>query len=678
MSDQARSAERETSETDATSSVDRAPRLIRWKAVQGATPDRLQEQDARKLELSIAKRGPSVRGLATAVILAGAVLALGSGSSLPWPSRNETTSSFGRADNKAASLDLDAFAAAVLRLNGDIFWAPATASENAITKFGDEARSVFGPIPHLACGGSETKIIPVEVDGNIVDLRPNIGKAGHPLEFEHRDASGNIIKWTRSIPRCDKPSLAGKVTYCGLSSRLNRVVDGNVEWLFLCRKSNASLEVESDPYWLRSNPKFALLGAIGFNHATGELVFFDGRKDRSEFDWSKPFVPPGGDSYSDGAGRAAAEQLYDPTFRVQCSACHDNKNAYVITPHIAMARLGYGEEDPRAASFSLGDYLPEMARREDAPFRIIGSDYTLRYSVEIERARTVRDPTGNCTGCHTLTTQLTGQRFAADAVDLEPWISKPSWIQSVGLKYERHILAEIDAHRTDWARRGGAGKIHPWMAPGAGNNLSAETEAMSVADWGALSTCLWGAGGAECGYRPLYTLCPAPGPGPQGDGYGPEDLSTAVLTLPAGETGADGMLRAAWRYLNAYGNVPQRDDVRFDLAIRETMVPPDGRIPSASDYPSVEETISATRELADGNVALSSSTVVIRNASYLGHSRFTDPAASIRPREFRIDLPVSCNQRYLVRLLPKRFCFDQSQEMYSDANYVSYTDFLCN
>ena len=142
--------------------------------------------------------------------------------------------------------------------------------------------------------------------------------------------------------RCDKPSLAGKITYCGLNSRLNRVVNGNVEWLFLCRKSTASLEVESDAYWLRSNPKFALLGAIGFNRETGELVFFDGRKDRSEFDWSKPFVPPGGDSYSDAAGRAAAEQLYDPTFEVQCSACHDNKNAYVINPHIATARVGYG------------------------------------------------------------------------------------------------------------------------------------------------------------------------------------------------------------------------------------------------------------------------------------------------------------------------------------------------
>jgi hypothetical protein len=619
-----------------------------------------------------------MRRLASAAIFASAVFALGSGLGLPLQSRAEKPSSFNRVDNNAASVDLAAFAAAVARWNGDIFWVPAAASKNTITKFGDEARSVFGPIPHLACATAGARVIPVEVDGNIVDLRPNINKAGHPLEFEHRNASGAIVKWTNSIPRCDKPSLAGKITYCGPNSRLNRVVNGNVEWLVLCRKSSASQEVKSDAYWLRSNPKFALLGAIGFNRETGELVFFDGRKDRSGFDWSKPFVPPGGDSYSDSAGRAAAEQLYDPTFHVQCSACHDNKNAYVINPHIATARVGYGEAVERVASFSLGDYLPEMPRREGAPFRVIGSDYTLRYSVEIARARTVRDPRGNCTGCHTLTTQLTGQRFAADAVALEPWIPKPTWIQSVGLKYEKYLLAEVDAHRTDWARQSGPGKIHPWMAPGVGNDLSVQHDGLSLADWQVLSTCLWGAGGSECGYRPLYTPCPAPGAGARGDGYGPEDLSTVMLTLPDGETGAEGVLRASWRYLNAYGNVPQRDDVRFDLAIKDTPVPSDNRIPSASDYPSAEEAIGATKESEDGNFALSGSTITIRNASYMGHLRFTEPTPSTKLREYRIDIPASCNRRYLVRLLPKRVCFDQTKIAYSDGSYVGYADFSCN
>src|SRR3546814_9808591 len=48
------------------------------------------------------------------------------------------------------------------------------------------------------------------------------------------------------FPRCDKPSLAGNVTYCGLGSRLNRVVRGNIEWLFFCRKSSSSREVYAE------------------------------------------------------------------------------------------------------------------------------------------------------------------------------------------------------------------------------------------------------------------------------------------------------------------------------------------------------------------------------------------------------------------------------------------------
>src|SRR3546814_17475024 len=80
--------------------------------------------------------------------------------------------------------------------------------------------------------------------------------AGRPLAFEHRDHSGTVVKWTDSVPKCDKPSLAGDVTYCGLNSRLNRVVKAHVEWLFFCRTSSESLEVSAEPYWLRHNPQF--------------------------------------------------------------------------------------------------------------------------------------------------------------------------------------------------------------------------------------------------------------------------------------------------------------------------------------------------------------------------------------------------------------------------------------
>src|SRR3546814_5708939 len=88
--------------------------------------------------------------------------------------------------------------------------------------------------------------IPLQVEGNAGDLKPNPAMAGRPLAFEHRDHSGTVVKWTDSVPKCDKPSLAGDVTYCGLNSRLNRVVKDNVEWLFVCRKSSESMEVSAE------------------------------------------------------------------------------------------------------------------------------------------------------------------------------------------------------------------------------------------------------------------------------------------------------------------------------------------------------------------------------------------------------------------------------------------------
>src|SRR5262249_45097492 len=152
-------------------------------------------------------------------------------------------------------------------------------------------------------------------------------------------------------------------------------------------------------YWQKGNPTFARLGMIGFNRQSGEIVFFDGSKDRHDFDWTQTFIPPGGRSYADVNGRATAARLYDPTFQIQCSACHDNKSPYVIDPNIGLARIGYqgGAKGERAAAFSLDDYIPKMTRSEQLPFRVIGSAYTATYTADLARAKTFRDPSGNCT-----------------------------------------------------------------------------------------------------------------------------------------------------------------------------------------------------------------------------------------------------------------------------------------
>lgn len=573
----------------------------------------------------------------------------------------------------AVSLDPDqedehAFAATLRSWNGDIFWAPASKAGDRVTRYGDEARAVFGPIPDGDCLAPGAVSMPLEVDGNLVDLRPNPDKAGEPLEFQHRDPTGKIVRWTTSIPRCDKPSLAGTVAFCGLNSRLSRVVRGNVEWLFFCRKSSADKEVVANPYWSKSDPRFAVYGVVGYNKASGEIVFFDGRKDLTAFDWSRPFVPPGGRSYADITGRIAASQLYDPTFQVPCHSCHDNKSPYAVAPHAGLARVGYflGEDDPAARAFSLGAFLPEWPRRETAPFRIIGSAYTSTYSGDIARARTVRDPTGSCTGCHTLTTQTTGRRIAADAVGRAPVISTPNWAETLELADEKARYERVAAHRTAFA----AGMLHPWMVPGYGNEMASLMPPLSAPDWERLSDCLWGAGGSECGYRSLYTACPQP--------ESPEDgsavLDLAIKVLPSA-SGDDRRLEVRWRYLNSHGEVPSRDDVRFDMAIASR--------PSVTGAAPSHTVDLLGRQDVDGEPGSAvggtpTQRRVIQDISYKGHSRWTEPSPSLVPRLYEVVLPATCGRSYRVRLLPKRFCFDQSGLAYGTREHILQADLACS
>jgi len=578
------------------------------------------------------------------------------------------------ADHSAFGLtDAKWFAQVVERWNPDIFWVPASKSSNVVTRAGDEARAVFGPIPEGDCESPEAKIIPREVDGNIVDVVPNPSKPGHPLEFEHRNEQGKIVKWTTTLPKCDKPSLTGSAAYCGLNSRILRVVRGNVEWLFLCRKSNFTQEVSAKAYWTRSDPRFSLLGSIGYNRDSGEIIFFDGRKDQSLFDWSKPFVPPGGTGYADDAGRAAAEKIYDPTFQIACHACHDNKSPYVVDPHIAQSRVGF-RSDTKATAFSLKNVLPYRPRLPDTPFRVVGSGYTRAYANGISQAKTVVDPTGNCTSCHTLTTQVTGRRFAADAVGREPTITSPTWSQLLELREEKAIYARTAAHRTEWAS--GIGRIHPWMLPGFGNQLSSNAPPLGAEDWRKLSDCLWGLGGPECGYRPLYTRCPAPEAADEGSSL--TDVKTELLPAPQAGVSAPRVLRLSWTFENRYGGVPERDDVRINVAVRTAPIPDSGASPRRDEYPSIGEAQGTRVEALSEAVASSGSSLLIQNASFSGHKKWTDPTPSALPRRYQIDLPGLCNRRTSIRLLPKRFCYDQSKVEFSDKDHLIYTDVHCD
>ena len=122
-------------------------------------PESLRAKEAKGAAMA-------VRRLGSALIFASAIVALGSASSLSGQNRPERhelppapqKDASENADFDAAPSGPEAFAAAMLRLNGDIFWAPAAASSNIITRFGDEARSVFGPIPPADCAADDARV----------------------------------------------------------------------------------------------------------------------------------------------------------------------------------------------------------------------------------------------------------------------------------------------------------------------------------------------------------------------------------------------------------------------------------------------------------------------------------------------------------------------------------------
>lgn len=564
----------------------------------------------------------------------------------------------------------------LLRWNGEVLWAPATASSDPVTKFGDEARSVFGPMPDGVCTGPASRQLGLEVDGNVVKLEPNPSKTGSPLEFAHRDVNGRLVKWTTEINRCDKPSLAGGVTFCAMNSRIGFVKRNHVQWLFLCRKSTDSPEIKPDSYWTATDPRFSRYSAIGFNDVTGEIAFLDGRKDRSVFDWRERFPPPGGRSYGDKAGRREAEDLYDGGFAVNCALCHDNKKPAVVDPHMQQARVGYleGRNDPRAA-FGLGNFLPGRIARPDAPFRVVGSGFMDAHGGTLAEARAFMIKDHSCSGCHSLTTLESGRRLAADAVGRKPFVQNPTVPLNSVLFAQNVALGLVNNHKTEWASASGAGRISPWMTPDHGGNLSKNSQNFDDDDWSRLSRCAWGVGGSECGYKPLFTACPAPGSG--GDTFVPMNFSTEVLSEPTSDETKAKKLRVSWKYLNAYGDVPERDDVRFNVAFRQTDMPPGESSPKPQDYPTVREANGADFVAVVGEIGGSGSAALLKDVSFLGHKKWTDPPPSDVARFYSIDVPAICGTRYLFRILPKRFCFDNSGIRYSEADYLLYKDIDC-
>lgn len=560
----------------------------------------------------------------------------------------------------------------VLKWNGPILWAPASKTTDINLRFGDQARAVFGPIPPFDLtrlgttsppnGWTQvTGVLIGEVEGNQIELAPNPNVDGSPLQFEHRDIHGNIVSWTPTIDKCDKPSLAGGVTPCGTSSRISRAVKGNVEWIALARKTYGEQTLSADRYWMPSNSSYALIGYIGFNRISGEVVFFDGTYSGMKFNWDSPTVPPGGAGYSDDAGRVIAAQTYDSTFRIECVACHDNKKPRIITPYIKQARVGY-RDSTLATAFSLGALLPSLPRQETAAYRVVGTSYTAVHAQTISQARMVDDPSQNCNMCHGLTNDGTG-RFASDAVGKLGTLDGDQGVEN--------------RYRTDWALRTGSGKILPWMVPDNGNDISTTPPPLSDQDWANLKAVI---DTPPVGALPVFTLAPAPesvitDATRIADPFAPTNFNITVSDNRDGSSEPlPKEIHLTWNYLNGFGGIPERDDVRFNVAVLETDIPIGGGNPNASDFPTIDQAKGLQAVEVGNGVYTEGNVMLFEDLSFAGHKQWTDPSPTAAPRQYRIDFPAESNKRYLIRVLSKRFCFDQTGELYGGVDHVVSVD----
>ena len=113
------------------------------------------------------------------------------------------------------------------------------------------------------------------------------------------------------------------------------------------------------------------------------------------------------------------------------------------------------------------------------------------------------------------------------------------------------------------------------------------------------------------------------------------------------------------------------------MAVSTGAIPANGGPPQSGEYPSIEQAKGTNVDAISGSVSSAGSSLLIENVSFAGHKKWSDPPPSMSPRTFQIDLPGECNRRTLVRLVPKRFCFDQSQAAFSEADHLIYADVQC-
>lgn len=391
----------------------------------------------------------------------------------------------------------------------------------------DQCRAVLGEIPSISC--PDAAILPLTKDGKKLTYAQGVF-----LE------DGKPTTW---VPRqgCDKPGLlsflraalgpgADPDEGCLPNARVAVKKIGPVTWAATCHFFNGPHE---------TSDKFDFVAVIGSNDKTGETCFFshDFQLKDEKRTHGKNLIPPGGYNPKDPVQRAESKAFWNPTDYFVCMQCHGNNKAWLITPHVNQSRVGHGDGNM--------EFLPETPRslrlQPQWGYRIIGTNDNLYMNHkrefnrpelhEIPKTVYPKNDDGTedrtCTRCHLLPDQENYLRLAR---------------VSVGLRDLEKNLVFTGRHHLD---------PKPWMPP-AHDGSPEDTKKYQAAVMRyerALRDPAWRFKPAEN----ILAPCPAPA----------ALASERVQVLEGRDSN-----KVQWNYKNDRGEVPNRDDVRFQVTIQ--------------------------------------------------------------------------------------------------------------
>jgi len=429
---------------------------------------------------------------------------------------------------------------------------------NELVDYVAQCESVLGKIPQISCDpehpapGTHVTKIPVFLGGRLLGFD---GPEDDEELFAARSADSHY--------ECDFPSMGGDFP-CTVGSTLVHYEDAenpNVQWVGLCR----GVQHDNPGY-----DRFIGNGLIGANSQTGEMCFFFGKNPEPEAPYELPRLT------SDAESSDALEPWLPPReMPGSCLSCHPNNDPWVLTPWLQPSYMRTVLENPQyplqlpenvvledvlAARFirstdpASKTLLPEQppegrsawteeeifgddGRLLHRQYRAVGSSYVDNEAKGFTPVRTgtrpeswqlgfrdrlllVPNETSCARGCHA----VGNEHFTKLAMD------------SLGMQSASHYLSPMMA--ADMVPGTG------WMPPFAGG--------------GDTFLEMFGQGEPTV---PAITECPIP--------KRLEAEPEVEVHCDPAEPGA-GYVSIDWNYVNDFGRVPGRDDIRFEVAFGDS------------------------------------------------------------------------------------------------------------